>query len=114
MIRASADVGSDKAGVDDPGEATQIASVDHAETLNAEALPPPKHVPVSTSAINPRGGRPAFMGGRYTVQQGADALEAALGSSSAGSSQGGTHMHTGEHQWHTGSARNACGLEGGR
>ncbi len=110
MIRASADVGSDKAGVDDPGEATQIAIVDHAETLTAEALPPPQHVPVSTSAINPRGGRPAFMGDRYTVQQGADAL----GSSSAGSAQGETHMHTGEHQRHTGSARTACGPEGGR
>ncbi len=88
MIRASADVGSDRAGVDDPREATQIANVDHA----AQALPPPKHVLVSPSAINP--------GGRYTVQQGTGSLGAAPRSASTGSAQGGTHMHTDAHPKH--------------
>ena len=103
VIRASADVGSDKAGVDDPGEATQIASVDHAATLNAEALPPPKHGSFSPSAINPGGGC-------NTVQQ----AGGALGSGPAGSRQGGTDMHTVEHQTHTETARAAWQLRGGR
>jgi hypothetical protein len=110
VILASADVGSDKAGVDDSREATQIAGVDHAATLTAEALPPKKHGSVSTSAIR----RPSLPGGSYTVQQREDAHEAVLRSVSAGSAQGETHMHTGEHQRHTGSARTALWLEGGR
>jgi hypothetical protein len=106
VIDTSADVSSAERGVDDPGKETQIASVDHAETLPAKALPPLKHGSDGPRAITPRGGRPGL--------HGADALEAAVRSGSAGSTQGGTHMHTGEHPMHPAAARTAFHAQGGR